>query len=249
MPDVTIIIIVAMIAWFAYSIETVTGFGSSIISLTLAAHLLPVTFLVPVMAMLNVLVCGYIVIRHREQIDHRLLFRRILPLALLGLPVGFTLFHMVEADHIKWVFGLFVVSLSCIEAARILIAGSLPQTKVSSSRLFDLWLVAGGVIQGLWVSGGPLVVYWASRNIGDKGAFRTTLTALWLVLNTLLVIGHISAGSLYADNFQFFVLMLVPLVLGIITGELIHNWMSEKAFRLLIYAILIVAGLSILLKA
>jgi uncharacterized membrane protein YfcA len=110
-------------------------------------------------------------------------------------------------------------------------------------------LVSGGIVHGLYASGGPLIVLYASRAIPDKGAFRSTLSALWVVVNTALVAVHIAGGSINAATAKATAYLLPSLLLGIAAGEFLHDRIDERRFRLVVFALLVVAGGSLALRA
>lgn len=240
----------ACIVFFAYMLGATTGFGSSLIALTLAVHVLPMDFLVPVVIPLNLSVCAILVARHHDHVDRRALFRKILPLAGLGVPAGLFLYHLMETSRLQWGFGVFVSCLSLFELYRTLRgeenATRPPPAGVSWS---DVWLLGGGITQGLWVSGGPMVAYWAGKNILDKGAFRSTLCAVFLALNALLLVSHGLSGAINRQTLGVSACLLPFLVGGLAAGEWAHARIAERSFRVLVYATLVLAGISIVFRS
>lgn len=242
--------ILALISLFAYFIGATTGFGDTVIviTLTLATGIYPLDFIVPTVVVLALLISLYLVVRHHAGIDRRLFFRKILPLAGLGLPVGMVLYHVVKSSVLVIVLGVVVVFFSTLELVLVLRAGENARKPMSALQA-DFWLFSGGVVHGLYASGGPLIVYYAGRNIPDKRVFRSTLAALWLILNTVLLVTNIATGNLTARGVWTAVALLPVLALGIVLGEWMHSRIPELKFRILVYSVLIAAGISVLFKA
>ena len=48
-------------------------------------------------------------------------------------------------------------------------------------------LLGAGVVHGMFVSGGALLVVYAAATFRDKEVFRSTLAAVWVILNGLLM--------------------------------------------------------------
>ncbi len=240
-------ILLAVIVILAYGVGTATGFGSSLIALTLGANLFSLDFLVPVIIPVNLAATTYIAVRHFSGIDWRIFLKRIVPLAMIGQPIGMLVFHVADMEGLKWAYGLFVLCLSIFEMRNTLRVsdGQLPKVSPWSGA----WLIAGGFVQGLWVSGGPLVAYWAARNIRDKGIFRSTLSALWFLLNSILLVTYIISGSINAHTARVSAWLFIPLVASFFLGERLHNKLPEKSFRILVYAVLIFAGASIIVRS
>lgn len=242
--------ILVAIALFAYFIGATTGFGDTVIivTVTVALNLYPLEFIVPTVVVLGFTISLYLVVRHHTGIDRRLLFRKILPVAGLGLPVGLLLFDVVNSSVLTIVLGAVVVFFSTLELILIIKAGESVRKPMSSLQA-DFWLFSGGVVHGLYASGGPLIVYYAGRSIPDKRVFRSTLSALWLTLNGVMLITNLATGKLTARCAWTAVALLPALALGIVMGEWLHPRLPERSFRILVFSVLIAAGVSVLLKS
>ena len=109
-------------------------------------------------------------------------------------------------------------------------------------------LLAAGLVHGLFACGGPLVVYVLGRDLRDTGHFRATLSALWLVLNVFLVGSYAVAGTLDRVSLGRSAALLVPLVIGVALGERVHRRLDPVRFRRAVFALLLLAGLSLLVR-
>lgn len=234
--------LLAVIVFVAFGTEAAMGFGCNVLAVTLAVHLFPLELLLPVLVSLNLVVSTYIVLRHRAAIDWRVLLTRILPLMLLGMPAGMLLFHLGSGRALELGFGVFVASLAAIELAR-LHRGAGDEAPPLPTWKGVLVLLTGGVMHGLYASGGPLAVYFSSRQLPDKGPFRSTLSLLWLLLNLVLMGGYLLQGVLGAKVARMVGINLAPLVAGIWAGEWLHHRINQKTFRLLVFLLLFVGGI------
>ena len=237
--------ILAVIVLLANVVGAATGFGGSMITVTLAVHLYSLEFLVPIVVLLNLVISIYIVVRHRSGIDGKLLFKQILPFTAIGLPLGIILFNVVKSGTLKLALGAFVICFSAFELVVLFRSGKDELRKPLTTAYSAFWLFTGGVMQGMYASGGPLVVYYAGRNIPDKKVFRSTLSALWLLLNTVLLITYLATGKLTSEMAWYFVLLLPFLAIGVAIGERVHNALPERTFRLMTFAILLLTGISV----
>lgn len=238
----TSLLLLALIVFFAYAIEAALGFGCTILAVTLAVHLYDLQVLLPVLVSLNLLLSAYIVLRHLDAVCWRLLLGRILPLMILGMPAGMLLLSRGDGPYLKLGFGIFVVLLSAVELWR-----SRARARAATSPL-TLWraaavLALGGLMHGLYASGGPMAVYFTSRESLDKRQFRSTLTLLWLLLNGILMGGYIYRGMVTMETARMSAILLVPLVAGIVAGEWFHGGVREQTFRRLVYSLLLFGGL------
>lgn len=241
-------VLLFLIISFGFMVGTATGFGGTIISLTFAVLLFPMQFVVPIVVPLNVVLCIYMTGRHRGEVDLQALFKRILPFALLGIPPGIWVFTNAEAAWMRPAFGIFVFFLAIFELARIHRDKNRLSPPDDTANASPVWLLAGGFIQGLWVSGGPLIAYWAVKALPSKGVFRSTLLAVWLVLNCFLLAGHLVVGRITGETALMSLQLFPALIVGILLGEPLHNRLPERSFRFLVYAVLLFAGAAILVK-
>ncbi|MCB9569319.1 MAG: sulfite exporter TauE/SafE family protein [Myxococcales bacterium] len=238
--------ILALIVVVAHGVQAITGFGSSILSLTFGSFVAPVDHLLPVLVPLNLGVPAYLAARYWRDIDGRELGLRIIPFAGLGLALGFAIYVSAAPPWLAVVYAAFVVVIAGLRLVASLREG---EGAAVGERPSPLWLIAGGLIHGLFATGGPLLILYTSAVIPDKQRFRCTMSAVWLLLNLALVIGYALQGSLSAATLRE-TLMLVPaIVVGIVGGELLHRRVSQRSFRIAIFALLLVAGLLLLRRA
>jgi uncharacterized protein len=229
-------------------VETVAGFGSTMLTVLLAAYLYPVQRVLPVFIPVNVLLSLYILGRHRDGIDWRLLVRRILPWMIAGLPLGLWAFSVGDHRLFKLAFALFVVASSAWQLAGCLWRGAAAPTAPSAGWGSAL-LFVGGVVHGMYGTGGPMAVYVAASEIATKRRFRSTLSALWLALNTVLLSAYASAGFVTRATVHESLILVASLLVGIPLGEWLHRRIDDRTFRIMVYTILMGAGAALAARA
>lgn len=228
----------------SHIVETITGFGATVIALSLGAHLLPVRDLVGILVLLAWIQSAWIFARGFRHIHAKLLFTRILPFCALGFPLGIWSFRVLGGQELKFILGAFVVCISTLEWLRLVREDALPRPLTRPAALF--FLGGGGFFHGLFASGGPLIVYYAGRELPDKASFRATLSVLWLLLNTVLLFSYVFSGRM--EGLEFIALCLLPAVAaGILVGELLHLRINEKAFKKFVQVVLFITGISLFL--
>lgn len=234
--------LLALIVFCAYGIEAALGFGCTILAVTMAVHLYDLRVLLPVLVSLNLLLSAYIVLRHRDAVCWRLLLGRILPLMIVGMPAGMLLLSWGDGPYLKLGFGVFVVLLSAVELWRSRARARAATRPLTLPRAAAV-LALGGLMHGLYASGGPMAVYFTSRESVDKRQFRSTLTLLWLLLNGILMVGYLYRGMVTMETARMSAILLVPLVAGIAAGEWFHGRVKEHTFRRLVFSLLLFGGL------
>ena len=229
----------------AHTAETILGFGATLIALALAIHLLPLGTLIPVLVILGLLQSIWLVARWFRYIDWRTLLLQILPIAGAGMIIGILSREMADEGLLKIILGAFIIVVSLAELAVLFIR------RIASEGLRWYYriplLVGGGIFHGLFATGGPPIVYYASRQFQAQERFRATLSMLWLILNVGLLAGFLIAGQLDVDKLEITALVLPGLIIGIIVGSLIR--VREFWFKVLTYILLFFAGLFLLIQS
>lgn len=244
----TLVLFLAVVL-LAFVTEAVVGFGSTVLVVTLGAHLYPLDTLLAAFVPVNLLLSLYLVARHHGGIDRRVLFRRVLPFVGLGLPLGMVAFQLRDATLLQTGFAAFVVLIAGLELGRVAFARTDAAPRPLALPATAGVLFAGGIIHGIYGSGGPMIVYYASRALPDKRAFRSTLSALWLILNAVLVTGYAASGVLTPESGRLSLWLLPALVAGLWAGERIHGRVKPRPFRISVFALLFLAGCALLARS
>jgi uncharacterized membrane protein YfcA len=236
------------IVFLAFVAEASVGFGSTVITVALGALWVPVDTLLPAFVPLNLLMSIYLVARYRAHIVWSVVAARVLPLMLVGMPVGMLAFRRLDRGVLVLAFGAFVVLLSTaqlVSLARRRPAAARPLAPAAGGAL----LVLAGIIHGAFATGGPLVVYVMGRQIAEKAAFRASLSLLWLALNLVLVVSYVASGQLAEPTLIMAAWLLVPLGAGLVVGEWVHHRIPEARFRVAMFVLLLLAGVVLMARA
>ncbi len=236
------------IVFVAHAAQTMSGFGGMIICVTLGAHLYSIPEVLTLTVPLSLAQLGYVAVRHHRDLAWPLLLGRILPLMGVGLVAGIWLADRIALNELRIAFAVLVLVLSARELYALLGPGrGHPHTPMGQVP-FGTLLAGAGVVHGVYATGGPLVVYAVSRRGMGKRAFRSTLTAVWLIFNSVLTTRYWIAGR-YDAEVGWQILLLVPAIpLGIWCGEVLHIRVDERRFAIVVHALLVAAGLALLVS-
>jgi len=230
---------------FAHTAETALGFGSTVIAMALGIYILPLETLLPVLVILGILQSLWLMMRWFRHIRWKMLFLKILPATAIGM-VGGIYYRTQVASYAQLVIllGVFIMALSVIEIVFIFRTGAI------SGRLPWYFgypiLLAGGMVHGIFATGGPLIVYYASRELTEQSEFRASLAVLWLILNIALVFNLVSAGQLTPHTLAITAFILPGLIAGIVLGSFLK--LKTLAFKIAVYALLFIAALLMLVR-
>jgi uncharacterized membrane protein YfcA len=237
--------LLAAIVLGAFGVEAATGFGATVIAVSLGVHLFPLDALLPVLVPLGLVLSASIAWRERAHTDRRLLARRILPLMGLGLAFGIAAFERASAGALQRAFGAFVVAVAALELwrGRAAAPAARPLPPLASSAA----LLGAGVIHGMFSTGGPLLVWALGRTPIAKRAFRATLSTVWLLLGSALSGAYALRGHLDAASLGATAALLPALGAALLLGDRLHHRLDEARFRRAVYALLLATGLTSLL--
>jgi hypothetical protein len=239
----------ALVAVFfiAYGVQTATGFGAALVSVTLGAQLAPVTDVVLLVLALSLGQCGYIALRYRGSIDWSFLVRWVVPVMGAGAAAGAYLAGHLDGGLLRRILGGLILALSVIELAASVRRKATPARPISAP-VTAVGLVGAGLMHGAYAIGGPPLVYVMVRRGFDKATFRTTITVIWLGLNVALVAYHGAVGR-YTPELLGTMALLVPAVIGgVIAGEIFFRRIDGPRFMQAVFALLAVAALGLLLR-
>lgn len=244
--------LLALFVFLGFMTQTMAGFGAMLIALTLSATIMPVSELLPVLVPLSLLQGLIIAGRHFRHIDWRLLLIQILPLMAIGAGVGLALFDWLDGPWLKLALGVLVVLFAISELFKLFRKPREVDPEVEAQPnplpkpLAILVMLGSGVTQGVYATGGPLLVYVVGRLQLDKGVFRATLTTAFSLINIGLVTTYVAQQKLTTAQLPDLALLTPVLLVAYFAGEWLHDRVDERRFRISVFSLLLLAGLALI---
>ncbi len=233
-------------SFFSFMTHAFSGFGAIIIPVALGAHFYSIKWILPVLIPLALVSNIYIFFRHGKYIDRKVLFNKILPVMLVGFIIGIIIFTKIHSDILKRLFGILIVILS----ARELYSTRKRDIQQKTISMFQsiLFFFSAGIVQGVYASGGPLLVYVLNKMNLPKSVFRSTLSSVWLLTSFMLVISYLITNQINQETLKASLFLIPSLVLGLTVGELLHRRVSDRPFKFWVFCVLVVSGVSIVFR-
>jgi uncharacterized membrane protein YfcA len=179
-------IVVALVVVAGYTVFGVTGFGASPITIPLLVHVLPLTFVLPLAAILDFGSALALGVHTRRQAHGRELLT-LVPFTLVGLLLGVTPLVRLPRNATVLALGLFVWAY----ALYVVFRGD------TARRLSRWWAAAagsvGGVLGALFGMGGPPYVMYIAGRIPDPVAQRATIAQM-VILNVRIARHRLRPG-------------------------------------------------------
>ena len=228
--------------FIAYCVFGVSAFGSGLVAIPVLTHLWPLSFILPIMVLLDCAASGLVALRQRRHAAWREL-AYFLPITLIGLIGGVVLLVNLPPGASMLGLGVTVVVFGLWSLAR----------HASTGRVSIGWAVPAGLLSGVasgvfGVGGPPSVLYLAGR-VRDKTALRATLatTLVFSVVVRIALFG--SFGVMGRDNIVLAVLLLPFAFAGLWIGSRVHLKLSREQFARFVAGLVIVSGLSLVIRA
>jgi uncharacterized membrane protein YfcA len=238
-----LLLVAPVVVVVAYTVFGLSGFGSTIISVPILAHFLPVAYLVPLMALLDLFSAAFIGGKSREQVSKPEL-KRLIPFMFVGFVAGVTLLVSVPETYLRTGLGVFAIAIG----VNSLVNPVLHRT-ISAAWSVPAGIV-GGAIATVFGAGGPIYVTYLSGRLRDKGELRATMSTLISISAFTRALVYAVSGVILNLATLYGTLVLAPFVwIGLKLGTRIHVGLTQAQMRRAIGVLLLLTGSSLLVRA
>jgi hypothetical protein len=232
----------ALIAFGGSFIFGITGFGSALLTIPLATHLVPLPFALAMFSLLDLTNAFRIGTENRKEAV-RAEWQRLLPTIVLGTVIGMTLLINLPRAAAMVALGTFVLIVAWLNLTRGAAVGMISQR----------WaLVAGatgGITGTLFGAGGPPYAMYLSRRGLTTAQLRATMGMCSMFSIGLRVTAFTISGLLMSAKPWLWALAVLP-------ASMAGLWVGGKAFRFfsrdvllrVIGAMLVASGLSLIVR-
>ena len=243
MPDFLTLLVAEPVITIAYVVFGLVGFGSTLVSAPLLAHLLPVSTVVPTLALTDMIASWSNGWRLSQHVARRELVR-LVPALFAGSALGAWLLFTLPVKLLMPLLGAFVV-LYALNGLR---------PKAAPSPISPRWAwwygSVGGVFSALFGAGGWVYSVYLLRRLDEPQQIRATQTAVLMFSSVVRVALFLLAGRLLDPQLLWLVLALLPAVgLGLFIGHHISLRLDRRRFLLLLHSVLLLTGSSLLLRS
>lgn len=234
--DVLFIIII----FLSNIIQTITGFAGTALAMPFSIKLEGSDVAKPILNLVALLVSIYIVIIHFKDIDWKQFLIIFLSVGI-GYALGFLieLYSLIDGKILLYIYASIVIVIAILFFFIDFEKVNLPK------RLMIIFLVLGGIIHKLYVSGGPFVVIYALHELKDKNKFRSTLSLVWVILNAINFITQLQAGLFISHTWILFGIGAGATILSMVIGSLIAPKLSKNLFLKITCVLLLISGVTL----
>ena len=228
-----------LVILFGVFVQSLVGFGGTLITMPLGIILMGAGVTKPVMTFVAWITGAAVLITDYRFINWKELGKMIavmLPCVLVGL----------------WVMGQVQMSFLLIIYGAVIIAVGVkklffPAKRAPSKAAQNTALGLAGIMQGLFVSGGSFLAVYAVERLPEKREFRATVNAVWAVLNIVMIITYFTGGKVDRQMLIMGAIAIAPTIAGIWLGGVLAKRVRQQTFLKMIYVILIASGAVLLM--
>jgi uncharacterized membrane protein YfcA len=236
------IILIMLIFMGAGLLQGLTGFGSSLLAMPLLTLFLDVKTAVPLCILNSLIITLYLSYKLRGFME----MRKILPIIIGSLPgiyLGATFLKSVDAEVIKLLLGLLIISYGLYSLM------SEPRTRKVQSLWAYLAGFGAGFIGSAFSAGGPPVIIYTTLKGWSKDIIKATLTGFFLFASISIAAMHAATGLTDAGVLKYFAASALFTFVGVYAGSLLYGKIGRRGYIKVILITLIALGAIMVITA
>lgn len=237
-----------LVILFANIIQGITGFAGTILAMPPSLMLVGYDVAKPVLNVLGLLSGIYVFAEQRKKVNWQEV-KRIVLVMTVGIFGGIIVKGLFtgQEEILYKLLGVFVILLALQGLYQIAGKKEKKEKPPKPAGTYAI-LVSAGIVHGMFVSGGPLLIGYLTRKIKDKVSFRATISTVWIMLNTIIMIDDIRNGLWTISLVKTQIISVPFLLAGMFIGSKLYARMSQKLFMIVTYILLFISGISLLVK-
>lgn len=232
-------LIVPLAIFFGVFTQTLTGFGSALVTMSILPSLLGIGTASPLVALMAITLETILLIRYRGALNFGAVWRLSLA-AVIAIPIGLTAIRALSEDVVLTLLGAVLV----LYALYALITPKLPELK-HPAWAFSFGL-AGGLLSGAYNVAGPAAVIYGNCRGWKPAEFRSNLQAFFIVNDLTVLLSHALAGNLKPAVWEHYLVALPAIGLGIWVGLKADRRLNPARFRQIVLVLLLIMGVRLI---
>ena len=228
-------ILVFVILFGANLLQAITGFAGTLISMPPTIKLIGVDeakALLNAIAQISSLMIVFTGFRHINWKE----FMKMFILMAVGMLIGIKIFEIFPMNSLLIFYGIMII-LIALEKLFLKKEIKLPDIAM----LFVI--LAAGIIHGMFVSGGALLVIYASTVLKDKEEFRATIALIWVTIGCYITGVQVQAGHFNEHVLFLLIVGIIPVFIGTWIGTKLVKKIKQEVFMKITYILLLLSGI------
>jgi uncharacterized protein len=230
------LLLMILAAFGAATLQSATGIGFGIVAGPILLMQLNSGAAIQISILLNLLISLVLAPSIKVSVDKKLLSKFLLG-SIVGLPVGFYVFLMVDTNMLKIMAGVAIL-VTMFFVLRNNTAARRENRNPESARGALPMGVISGLMGGSLAMPGPIPAAWMTASGYDKATVRATILMLFIISYSAALILQLSLAEITTQTWWTSLKLALPTVAGIYFGRLLAERITEQVFIWLIIGIL-----------
>lgn len=232
-------ILVYFVLFLTNMIQAITGFAGTLLAMPATMHLIGVNEAKALLNAVAQISCFFIVCSSWKNINWKE-FIKMFILMILGMVLGNALFEIFPLSGLLLFYGVLIIIIALWKLF-------IHHTLSLPSWISYLTILMAGVIHGMFVSGGALLVIYASSALKDKQSFRSTMALIWVTLGFYMTGLQIQQNHFNQHVIMLLIIGLIPVFLGTWCGSQLVERIKQETFMKLTYILLLLSGILVIM--
>jgi uncharacterized membrane protein YfcA len=239
------LIILGIVVIGAGFVQATAGFGFALLAVPLMSLVVPPETAVVVVFLQGVCSSLLTARRHRAHVAW-VEAKRLSIGAIVAMPLGVVVLVTASPNVLRLALG----AVTCPAAIWMLLPSTRrrPAFEAPPAVTYVVGAVSGVLNTALATNGPPLVIYLRARDL-DINTFRSTISTVFTVSGVAGLVVLLIGRAVHAVACEYFVLTLVPALLGWLLGNATAGKLRNEFFVRMVDVLLLVSGLLAIAKA
>ena len=230
---------VAIIIFTAVFVQSLSGFGSALVAMSLLPVVMSIQTATPLVALVMTFLEVFLLFRYRHAFNWKAVWRVIVA-SIVGVPLGLMFFKQVDEQVVLTVLGVFVVGFGVYS----LLGVRLPQlTHKAWGYVFGF---LAGIIGGAYNTSGPPVIVYGNCRGWEPEEFKSNLQGFFILTSLVVLLGHFWSSNVTEAVWHYFWVSIPAVVVGIAAGTSFDKRINPETFRKIVLFLLIVIGVRLI---
>lgn len=241
-----------IIVFVSNVIQSITGFAGTVLAMPFSIMLVGYNTAKPILNVLGIVISLGVIGLNYKSLNKKE-FAKIIAVMFVGMIGGWFITKQFDVNEglLYKFFGAVVIAFVGIGVFNSFSEKYREKKKERNEKngfLAYAVLIAAGVVHGMFVCGGPLLVVYASEKLKGRDEFRVTVSAVWAVLNTVILFSDVKSGYFNTRLLILLAISVAILFAALWIGNMIFRHINKKWFMIITYVLMGISGLSLILK-
>lgn len=232
-------VLIFLIFFLATITQTLTGFGSALVSMGLLSMVVGLQIAAPLYAILGLILEIYLLFYFRHSFNLQSVGSLIFGV-IFGIPLGILALKLVDENISLAVLGFLLVGYALYGLSNF----TLPRLEHKAWG-YGMGFLAG-VLGGAYNTLGPLGIIFGTSRRWSPEEFKANLQAYLLIGSVMITVGHAVSGNFTAAVWEHIGVTIAALALGLWVGLKFEKRISPPAFKKMVLVFLLLIGAALI---